>query len=150
MTWHIMAKNQLVTHALNDDKIASDTVRQIRAAAFLLQNFWFLHKFGNFYQDAWKFAPVNFKPLSSSFILLRLINVSMASTVDSCCLWGQEKSHPITTVVFIWESTRPNLCSKLALFKTSWQMLKVVLCCFLSSVQTNMTRGFQMSYYSFS
>ena len=29
------------------------------------------------------------------------------------------------TVVTDWESTKPHLCSKLSLFKASWQMLKV-------------------------
>ena len=36
------------------------------------------------------------------------------------------------TVLCDWESSRPCLCSKLALFKTSWQMLKVILCCFFT------------------
>ena len=34
------------------------------------------------------------------------------------------------TVLFDWKSPRPHLCSKLALFKTSWQMFKVLLCYF--------------------
>ena len=33
----------------------------------------------------------------------------------------------VITVVFIWESTKPHLCSKLSLFKTPWQMLEVEL-----------------------
>ena len=47
-----------------------------------------------------------------------------------------------------WESSKPRLCSKLALFKTRLRNLKVINYCFLGSVQTNMTWGFQMSYYS--
>ena len=35
------------------------------------------------------------------------------------------------TVVCDWESSRPLLWSKLALFKTSWQISKVVMCYFL-------------------
>ena len=37
-------------------------------------------------------------------------------------------------VLFDWESPRPYLCTKLALFNTSWQMLKVLLCFFKLSV----------------
>ena len=29
-------------------------------------------------------------------------------------------------LVCVWESTRPHFCSKLSLFKTSWQMLRVL------------------------
>ena len=47
-----------------------------------------------------------------------------------------------------WESSKPRLCSKLVLFKTRLRNLKVLNCCYLSSVQTSMTWGFQMSYYS--
>ena len=38
-----------------------------------------------------------------------------------CCYNGTTN-----TVAFIWESTKPGLCSKLSLFKKSWQMLKVL------------------------
>ena len=54
------------------------------------------------------------------------------------------------TVVCDWESSRPLLCSKLALFKTFWETLKGVLCCFLSYVLIDMAWGFQMSHFSFS
>ena len=50
----------------------------------------------------------------------------------------------------IWESTKPLLCSKLALFKTSWQMLKVILCYFFILVPIDMAWGFQMSHFSLS
>ena len=41
-----------------------------------------------------------------------------------------ENSIFLATVVCDWESSRPRLCSNFALFNTSWQMSKVVLCCF--------------------
>ena len=34
-------------------------------------------------------------------------------------------SQILPTVVFIWESTNPHLCSRFSLFKTSWPMLEV-------------------------
>ena len=37
----------------------------------------------------------------------------------------------IYTVLLISDSPRPHLCSKLALFNMSWQVLKVLLCFFL-------------------
>ena len=46
-----------------------------------------------------------------------------------------------TTVVCNWESPRPHLSSKLALFKTSWQFLKVALCCVSSEVQISYFLG---------
>ena len=52
------------------------------------------------------------------------------------------------TVLLISESPRPYLYSKLALFNTSWQMLKVLLCSFSSIVSKDMTEGFKMRYFS--
>ena len=56
----------------------------------------------------------------------------------------------VATVLFISESPRPYLCSKLALFNTSLQILKVLLCCISSIVSIEMAYSFQMSYFSLS
>ena len=50
----------------------------------------------------------------------------------TCQIWKSKKDstpnglEPYFTVPTIWESTGPLLCSKLALFKTSWQMLEIL------------------------
>ena len=56
----------------------------------------------------------------------------------------------ICTMVCNWEWSRPRLCSRFPLFNMSWQMLKVVLCCFFSQVPIDMALGFQMSHFSLS
>ena len=61
---------------------------------------------------------------------------------------NKKKNKLHVTVVPTPVATRPNLCSKLTLLKLSLQLLKVLLCCFLSKVQIDMTRGFQMGYFS--
>ena len=50
------------------------------------------------------------------------------------------------TVMDDWESSKPRLCGKFTLFKTRLGTLKVLNCCFLSSVLKSMTWDFQMSY----
>ena len=60
---------------------------------------------------------------------------------------NKKKNKLHVTVVPTPVATRPNLCSKLTLLKLSLQLLKVLLCCFLSKVQIDMTWGFQMSYF---
>ena len=47
------------------------------------------------------------------------------------------------TVVFIWESTKPHLCSKLSLFKTFWQTLEVQLQLSLLNLSLPYLRPFQ-------
>ena len=66
------------------------------------------------------------------------------SSVKHCRMIVRKHRIPANTVVWDWESSRPHLCSKLTLFKTSWQVLKVVLCCFLNWVPIDMAWGFQM------
>ena len=52
-----------------------------------------------------------------------------------------------TTVVCDWESSRPLLCCKLPLFKTSRQTLKVVFCCFLSYVLIEYIEAFKWATF---
>ena len=68
------------------------------------------------------FAPVFILKLTSMFHHFPRVNpkqLSALAHLGCTCEAG--------TVVCDWESSRPLLCSKLALFKTSWQMLKVVI-----------------------
>ena len=60
--------------------------------------------------------------LPSWMILNLLTNVSI--------IWWLHIFNPLVTVLLISESPRPHLCSKLALFNMSWQVLKVLLFCF--------------------
>ena len=63
----------------------------------------------------------------------------------------QKFLYSLFTVLCDWKSPRLVLSSKrskLTLFMMSWQILKVLLYCFLSQVQIDMAWSFQMSYFS--
>ena len=58
---------------------------------------------------------------------LRNAAVARQFSVDATKLQSRQRAAQWNTVVSDWESTKPHLCSKLSLFKMSWQMLKVPL-----------------------
>ena len=53
----------------------------------------------------------------------------------------------LPTVVYDWELSRPFLCSKFLLFKTSWQMLKVSLHCFQIKRQYMWLKAFKWTSF---
>ena len=79
---------------------------------------------------------MNYRVTTSSFdILIPKLRIGLSKRQLIINLHSCE----LNTVVCDWESSRPFLCSKLPLFKMSWQTLKVVFCCFLSYVIIDMT-----------
>ena len=72
--------------------------------------------------------------------------MSSLAYVNFLCFQKQLRDH-LLTVVCDWKLSRPLLCCKLPLFKMFWETLKVVFCCFLSYVLTDMAWGFQVSHF---
>ena len=74
--------------------------------------------------------------LTSSLVqkgILNCHNIKYITRFNRCCfvvVSGQAYSALLSD----WKSSRPPLCSILLIFKTSWQMLKVVFSCFKSYI----------------
>ena len=110
--------------------VCNDTSKEVTRLAYwsildmpASQEFNILSSFNQTYLIVPKLV---FQPLRLSVHIFKhmsvLLSLIMLQVSDAllACYWARKSQ---ATVVTIWESIKPRLCSKVQLFKISWQML---------------------------